>query len=548
MLRQARRQGRMIFVRMRDNDACNCLAGVKRVQDRVHMGAAVRPRIDDPNLVGSKNVGPGARVGHGRRVRCRDSQNAVLQHFRLSDCRSVTFDKHRLSLLGPLNYASDMIARTIKRYLPRRLFGRFVLIILVPIVTLQLIISIIVIQRHFDGVSFQLVRGLAGDLRLIQNHLDAGETFQAAAQTSETLGISLTALPAETPMNRQLLIHWYDWSGRLVEGELERQLRTDLGVDLTRTFRRAFIQFDTDQGPVEASVHRTRVSASNPQQLIMTTVAASILLAVISIVFMRNQVRPIRRLAQAAEAFGKGRSVQFRPQGAEEVRRAGSAFVAMRSRIERQIEQRTLMLSGISHDLRTPLTRIKLALEMAATPEDLADVSRDLDEMEHMIAEFLEFSSGGTLEAPTPTHLDHLVRDVAKDFSSGGDQLDVRVRFESGVAAEFPVRKMALRRAIGNLIGNAQKHADTVRLSLNIISRVATVTVEDNGPGIPAEQRETALKPFARLDDARNQDHGGGVGLGLAIAADISRAHGGRLTLDDSPDLGGLRAVITLPR
>ncbi|HSG54644.1 MAG TPA: ATP-binding protein, partial [Paracoccaceae bacterium] len=261
-------------------------------------------------------------------------------------------------------------------------------------------------------------------------------------------------------------------------------------------------------------------------------------------IYLRNQLRPITRLAQAAEAFGKGRHMAYKPSGAVEVRAAGNAFLDMRARIERQIEQRTLMLSGVSHDLRTPLTRLKLGLSML-DEDEVADLQRDVDEMQSMLDEFLNFARGISEAEPEPVEPAELLRDLVEDFVRAGKPVTLAAIDGQG---EVPLRRLAMRRAVENLINNAVRYGSHAEVSMLLTDKSLRIRVEDDGPGIPANQRGEAVKPFTRLDRARNQNKGSGVGLGLAIATDIARAHGGVLRLGQSERLGGLRADIVIAR
>jgi two-component system osmolarity sensor histidine kinase EnvZ len=286
------------------------------------------------------------------------------------------------------------------------------------------------------------------------------------------------------------------------------------------------------------------VSASNPHQLLVNMVFFAGIMTVIAYLYLRNQLRPITRLARAAEAFGRGRHMDYRPAGAVEVRAAGNAFVDMRNRIERQIEQRTLMLSGVSHDLRTPLTRLKLALSML-DEEERAPMAQDVEDMERLINEFLAFARGAQEGEPEPVDPVALVRQVVEDFQRGGK--DVTLAMTEG-AGEVLLRPGGIRRAVENLVGNAVRYGTRAEVSVLLTAKSLRIRVEDDGPGIPEAQREEALKPFARLDEARNQNLGTGVGLGLSIAMDIARAHGGTLRLGHSDRLGGLQADIVIGR
>jgi two-component system osmolarity sensor histidine kinase EnvZ len=270
----------------------------------------------------------------------------------------------------------------------------------------------------------------------------------------------------------------------------------------------------------------------------------------VAVIFLRNQVRPIKALAIAAEDFGKGRGRNFRPSGAEEVRRAGAAFLEMRRRIERQIDQRTRMLSAVSHDLRTPLTRMKLTLAMLDPSDDADQLSRDVAQMDRMLTEFLEFSRGEGGEAPAFVDPAELLTSVVEDARRAGHDVTLHLpeRPEGTAPNRLSLRAGAVTRALTNLLDNAARHGTRVEARLRGNRRAVEFVIEDDGPGIPPGAREAAFRPFTRLDEARNQDKGGGVGLGLSIALDVARSHGGTVMLDRSETLGGLKAVMRVPR
>jgi two-component system osmolarity sensor histidine kinase EnvZ len=301
----------------------------------------------------------------------------------------------------------------------------------------------------------------------------------------------------------------------------------------------------TAHGDMRVDFARRRVAATNPHQLLVITVVLGLLLSAIAYLFLRNQLRPIQRLAAAAQAYGRGRIVPFRPGGALEVRAAGTAFLDMRHRIERQTQARTAMLAGISHDLRTPLTRLRLGLSLL-DEEDARDLVRDVDDMARMVDAFLAFARGDAHDAQETAPLLPLIRSAVEDFARGGRPVDLAPA-EGADPGPLPLRPMAIRRALENLLGNALRHGTRARVSVLFAERTIHVAVEDDGPGIPPDRREEAMRPFTRLDPARNQDTPG-VGLGLAIVADIARTHGGSLRLGHSEALGGLRAELVLAR
>jgi two-component system osmolarity sensor histidine kinase EnvZ len=439
---------------------------------------------------------------------------------------------------------------SLKSYLPRSLFGRALTILLVPIVLLQLVVGLVFFQRHYLRVSDQMTRSVAYELAYAVDQIEAAEDPGAAAERiaelALPLGLELRFDPgasADGGVVRDRL----DFTGAKVAETLDAAFRRPLRVDLSDP-RLALISIPTAAGVLEARVPRDRVSVSNPHQLLVLMILVSLLLTAVAVIFLRNQVRPIRTLAEAAEAFGKGRSLPFRPAGAEEVRRAGAAFLAMRARLERQMEQRTQMLSGVSHDLRTPLTRMKLTLELMEPGDEVDDLRQDVDQMERMLGEFLAFARGDGVEATVATDPVALAEDIADDARRAGATIALACIDETGRGGLVPLRRGAVARAVQNLVGNAARHGQRVALTVRLTARAVQFIVEDDGPGIPEEDRAQALQPFTRLDSARNLDSGSRVGLGLSIALDIARSHGGSLELGESPELGGLRAVLRLPR
>jgi two-component system osmolarity sensor histidine kinase EnvZ len=285
------------------------------------------------------------------------------------------------------------------------------------------------------------------------------------------------------------------------------------------------------------------MSATNPHQLLVLMIFTSLLMTVIAFVFLRNQLRPITQLAAASEDFGKGRTVPYRPRGAREVRAAGRAFLDMRARIERQIEQRTLMLSGVSHDLRTPLTRLHLGLSLMPEDPEVTALQDDVRQMQRMVDEFLAFVRGDAMEGSQATDAVALVQGIVEKVGQGVRLVGVEGRIEP-----VEMRPQAVARAVENLIANGQRYGRTVETRLEFRDHTLRITVEDDGPGIPEGQRDEAMRPFTRLGTARDPNQGGGVGLGLSIASDIALSHGGSLRLSQSARLGGLRADLEIAR
>ena len=420
--------------------------------------------------------------------------------------------------------------------MPRSLYGRAALILLVPVIAIQLVVSVVFIQRTYEDVTRQMTAALARDVAYIAGMEEAG----AVRATARALGLTPLAPDAVPTADRS---GRFDLSGRVVIDALRAEVPEVRAVALGGGEVR--LGLATADGEIGLSAPRRRVAARNPHQLLVIMVATSVLMTVIAFFFLRNQLRPVKRMALAAEAFGKGQSLPLRMTGATEMRVAAAAFLEMRSRIERHIDQRTLMLSGVSHDLRTPLTRMKLALSMAEEGEETEALRRDVVEMERMLDSFLDFARGTAGEDAVradPADLAAAAVDRAKRAG-----LDARMGPVEG-RGTATVQVAAVARALDNLVGNACRYGTKARVSVTTGERSVRFRVEDDGPGIPEDRREEAMRPFARLDLARNQDAGGGVGLGLAIAADVARRHGGVLRLGAGETWGGLAADLVLAR
>ena len=442
----------------------------------------------------------------------------------------------------------------LKRFMPRGLYGRAALILFLPVVVVTLVVTVMFLQRHFEDVTRQMTSGMAHEIALVAERIDAAPDIHAARASAERvtgpLELTLT-LPAEGAPQGERRV-FYDLSGRVVIAELHARVPEVRSVDLSSR-REVLVTLDGRWGDYQLSFSRLRVSASNPHQLLVLMTGTSLLMTAIATIFLRNQLRPIRRLARAAEEYGKGRIIPYRPAGAVEIRSAGTAFLEMRGRIERQNEQRSLMLSGVSHDLRTPLTRLRLGLSMLS-PDDppekdeITALEGDVAAMSAMVDAFLDLARDSAQDGP-PAPVDALefVEGIVADAQRGGQKVVLHSRPDEpqGLAT---FRPDSLRRAIENLIGNAVRYGEHAEVEAALGPGWFRISVEDDGPGIPADRRGEAMKPFTRLDPARNQNRGQGVGLGLSIAADIARAHGGQLRLGDGQRLGGLRAEIVIPR
>lgn len=438
--------------------------------------------------------------------------------------------------------------RSLKRVMPRGLFGRSLIIIVAPVILLQGIVTYAFFERHYDVMTARMARGVAADIAFLINIEEshpAGPARDALLDmAARSLSYQISVLPGEK------LARPFRHSTSNLKDAMSVVIVRQLGDGRHFSSRRIGDYFDlkvdVKDGILRVLIPRKRLIASNVDIFILWMVGSSLVLLAVAILFLRNQVRPIERLAFAAESFGKGRSVDnFKPYGATEVRRAAQAFLTMRARIERHVTQRTEMLAGVSHDLKTPLTRLKLELAMMPDSAEIAALQSDITEMERMLDEYLEFARGEGGENSQSVDLGTIVREAAASARRGRNAAKERVVVSAPGGIELAVRRNALRRCINNLIDNALKHGTTAQVSLSASERFVDIAIDDDGPGIPEARREEAFRPFHRLDEGRNLQTGG-VGLGLAIARDIARAHGGDLSLHQSA-LGGLRALIRLP-
>ncbi len=436
------------------------------------------------------------------------------------------------------------IGASIKRFLPRGLFGRSLIIIVAPMVLVMSVMTYVFFENDVDTTTRRLARDVAADVALLAALEDSTPSLERdglRALTARQLRYRITFHEGEkvTPLQTPSI--------NTIDQALDEILQTRVGQHFVtgRVGVDFDIKVDVKDGVLEIVVPRDRVTVSQPDIFILWMMGSALILLGIAILFLRNQVRPIERLARAAEAFGKGRPVaNYKPYGATEVRRAAQAFLTMRERIERHVSQRTEMLAGVSHDLKTPLTRMKLALAMMGEDAEIHALRADIDEMEHMLDEYLAFARGEGGEESEPLDLGELLRDtVAAAVRSRPQARTVPVSGPEELP--FNGKRAALRRCLTNLVDNALKHGRQVAVSLRRDDRAAEIAIEDDGPGIPESRYEEAFRPFTRLDQGRNLQSGGS-GLGLAIARDIARAHGGDIVLSKSA-MGGLKAVVRLP-
>ena len=424
--------------------------------------------------------------------------------------------------------------------MPKRLYFRAALILVFPVVFLQLIVSIVFIQRHFEGVTVQMTRTVAAELDLITEIIER-EGAVAAQQIARSLGMSMSIVAQDTKFAQRRRV--YDLTGLVVRREL-LALPEILTVDLPDN-KKVKARIKSGEEYFDLQFSRRRVSASNPHQLIVYLVVFGAFFTIIAFFYLRNQLRPITRLADAAEAFGHGENVNYNPSGALEVRAAGQAFLDMRERIQRHLKQRTMILSGVSHDLRTPITRLKLGLSLLPK-EQREPLEKDVEDMNLLLNEFLDFAKfENETDVPAEdTNPSLLVDDLIENFSRTDVKIETIGEFAN---TTFKLKPFAIKRALENLINNANRYGKQILIEKKIEDNFLILSVHDDGPGIDESLHDEVLQPFTRLDPSRNQNKGSGVGLGLPIAKEIAEGHGGVLKLSRSLHLNGLCVSLMIP-
>ena len=439
----------------------------------------------------------------------------------------------------------DRFTRWLRSVMPHGLYARALLIVIMPLVVLQSIVAFLFVERQSSVVNFYLSSAVTREIATL---IDVYKTFppgtnraQLRRIAQDRLGLVVDFLPV-TDLPPPGPKPFFSSLDQELSNEIRKQIGLPFWIDTVGRSSIVEIRIKLDDTIMRVFAPRADAYNSNSLVFLMWMVLTSVVVLTIAILFLRNQIKPIVRLADAAEAFGKGREApNFRPRGAREVRRAAAAFLEMKIRIERAIEQRTTMLAGVSHDLRTVLTRFKLELALLGDSPEVEAIKKDVDEMAAMLEAYLAFARGDTGEQSAPTDIAALLEELRLDTERNGHRATVAFHGP----AEVTVRPAAFKRCLANLVSNAARFASTVAITGHRDHRWLTVTVDDDGPGIPQQMREDVFKPFLRLDDARNQDEGG-TGLGLAIARDIARSHGGDITLGASP-MGGLRATVKVP-
>lgn len=439
-----------------------------------------------------------------------------------------------------------------KRLLPRTIFGRSLLILIMPVLLLQAITTYVFFDRHWEKMTSRLAFAVAGEIAIMAEVLEGPEGIEQLDGLSRYAAQHLDLLISYVPgfiEDRNTIPDNIDWRRQMManalSGELSSKVRRPFTLDIDSEEKWVDVRIQLDEGVLLVSLPQRRLFSSSSYIVILWMIGSSIILLAIAILFMRNQIRPIRRLAVVAERFGRGLDIpaSFKPEGAREVRQASQAFLDMHERVKRQITQRAAMLAGVSHDLRTPLTRMRLQVAMLPAGADADALKQDIADMERMINAYLDFAKGEDGEQPVRTDLRQIIDRVAAGMKRQG--ADITLNMDQDLSLQL--RPLAFERCLTNVVANARKYAPHIWISAHHIDdkKLVEMLIDDDGPGVPEDQREEVFKPFVRVDASRNSATGG-VGLGLPIAREVVHAHGGKIWLEKSPQ-GGVRAVIQLP-
>lgn len=440
-------------------------------------------------------------------------------------------------------------AAIVSDLMPKGLYARALIIIIAPIVLLEGVVAFSFMERHWQAVTRRLseatARDIAALIEVYQDYNRNDDYSHLIELARDRLNLSLQVLPPGELPAAQPKPFWA-LLDRTLSNEIRKQIKQPFWIDTVGDSHYVEIKVQLEHAILRVVATRSQTYASNSHIFLIWMVVTSVILLCVAILFLRNQIRPILRLAEAADAFGKGRPVplDFSPRGAREVRQAAVAFLEMKERIKQHVDQRTTMLAGVSHDLRTILTRFKLQLELLGNNPGTKELKSDVNEMQHMLEDYLAFARGDGGEEAKPTNLRELLEEVHAEAQVFGTSIELKLRRRKKDLV-LPLKRQAFKRAITNLVSNAARFGDQVIIRAATERNWLRIEVDDDGPGIPVHERANVFKPFYRLDHARNQE-AGNSGLGLAIARDIARSHGGDVALGES-SMGGLRAVITVP-
>ncbi len=429
---------------------------------------------------------------------------------------------------------------------PKTLFVRALLILVLPVILIQFVAMYIFYDRHWASVERQLSGSLTGEVGWLierwEDEPDAQARQLLADQASYNYGLQITDLPEK--IEPPTLEESQELEFPLFEKGLRSRAKRRFWLQNSADESKFHIMVPSSQGTIQITSPRKRLATSTTFIFTAWMMGSALVLIWVAILFLRNQIRPIIQLSSAAEKFGRGQEVEnFKPSGASEVRQAARAFIDMRGRIRRQVESRTAMLAGISHDLRTPLTRMRLELEMLPQTIGLADLRQDMDDMERMVNSYLNFASGEGSEAALTMPISELIEQAVEPYlRKNGAQLHVGEMPNQAIM----VKPHAMVRVLRNLIDNALRYGDYCWINVKLNRKNCKIMIDDNGIGIDAADREEVFGAFKRLEESRNLETGG-AGLGLTIVRDIVQSHGGVVELEHSPYETGLRVVISLP-
>jgi two-component system, OmpR family, osmolarity sensor histidine kinase EnvZ len=443
----------------------------------------------------------------------------------------------------------ETIMNGVAELMPKGLYARALIIIIAPIVMLEGVIAFVFMERHWQAVNLRLAESSARDIAAIvdvyEDEKQKSDHTRLIELARNRLNLSLQILP-KADLPPPLPKPFFGLLDRTLASQIGKQLRRPFWIDTIGQSSHVEIRVLHDDAVLRFVATRNQTYASNSHIFLLWMVGSSVILLTVAILFLRNQIRPILRLAEAADEFGKGRPIpkDFAPRGAREVRQAALAFIEMGERIKTHVEQRTTMLAGVSHDLRTVLTRFKLELALMRNTPEVTSLSANVNEMQHMLEDYLAFARGDDGEEAKPTNVKDLLEEVHEEALVTGTAIDLKFRRRRNDLV-VQLKRHAFKRAVSNLVSNAGRYGDQIVIRAATEGNWLRVEVDDNGPGIPAGERDNVFRPFYRIDAARNQDTGHS-GLGLAIARDIARSHGGDISLGQS-SIGGLRAVIRVP-
>ena len=428
----------------------------------------------------------------------------------------------------------------IKKILPQTLLGRSILILVVPLIILQIIITLIFYNRHWDTITRHRTIDFVKDITLVVESFERNKSIENREWTLKNVSEKLQ-LQTFYKKNARL----YKKQNNEEPSKLRKYLLENLdpinrkfNLEINNKKKLITVMVELDEGILEFRANKKRIYSSTTYIFILWMISASIILFIVALLFLKNQIKPIRKLAIAVDRFGKGKNVEnFKPSGAKEVRRVSSAFKIMKERIENSITQRNKMFSSISHDIRTILTRMKLNLELHKL--DKGGLKKDLVEMEEMVEEYLKYAKGEKKEKIQKVNIVDVINSIKKRYSKKNIYLNNLKKIN------ISIRVNSIKRCINNLLSNSIKFSEKIEISCIKKKKFVEIIIDDDGPGIPKNQRKKVMEPFYRVEGSRNRDTGG-VGLGITIAVDIINSHGGNLFLNESP-MGGLRAKIELP-